>query len=122
MDNNSLANLVLRIGLAFCFLYAGIAGFLHPEDWVGWFPRFATDAIDGAVLLNIWGVYEIVTGLWLLWGKHIFWPSLAASFSLAGLIVFNLSVMDVIFRDVTILTVAIALAIENFPRPQEQQQ
>ncbi len=108
--------LFIRVGFAFCFLYAGIAGFLHPEDWIGWFPKFMRDMIPEMLLLNVWGVYEIVTDLWILWGKHIFWPSVAASLSLAGLIVFNLSVMDVIFRDVTILAVAIALTIENFPK------
>ncbi|MSR78541.1 MAG: hypothetical protein EXS59_00110 [Candidatus Taylorbacteria bacterium] len=114
MNNEKIATLILRLGVAFCFLYAGIAGFIDPESWIGWFPRFMRDIIPGLLLLKIWGVYEIVTGLWILSGKNIFWPSLVASLSLAGLILTNLNAMDIIFRDVTILSATIALTIQNY--------
>ncbi len=115
MNKNEFANLFLRLGVAFCFLYAGVAGFLDPEAWVGWFPKFMKDFVPELLLLKIWGVYEIVTGIWILSGKKIFVPSALASLSLAGLIVFNLGAMDIIFRDVTILATTIALAIQSFP-------
>ncbi len=118
MSKNNLANLILRLGVAFCFLYAGIGGFIDPEAWVGWFPRFMRDIIPELLLLKIWGIYEIITGLWILSGKNIFGPSIVASLSLAGLILTNLGAMDIIFRDVTILTVTIALAIQNYPKKE----
>ncbi len=116
MDREHITSAVLRVGVAFAFLYAGIAGFINPEEWVGWFPKFISDIVPQFTLLQIWDVYEIITGLWILSGKKIFWPSVAASLSLAGLILTNLGAMDVIFRDVTILAAAIALTIESFPR------
>ncbi len=118
MDKHRFANLILRLGVAFAFLYAGIAGLIDPQSWVGWFPKFMRDIIPELLLLKIWGVYEIITGLWILSGKKIFIPSVVASLSLAGLIVFNFSAMDVIFRDVTILATTIALAIQSFPHKQ----
>lgn len=110
-----ISSLILRLGLAFAFIYAGVAGFIDPNSWIGWFPPFARGFVPDTTLLAIWGVFEIVLALWILSGKNIFWPSLVASLSLAGLILTNLSQMDVIFRDVTILAVAVALAIANFP-------
>lgn len=110
-----MAWLFIRIGAAFCFLYAAVAGFLDPESWIGWFPKFTRDILPELTLLKIWGVYEIIIGLWILTGKQIFLPSILASLSLAGLIVFNLGAMDIIFRDVTILTATIALAIKSYP-------
>ncbi|MES2087815.1 MAG: hypothetical protein V4467_02360 [Patescibacteria group bacterium] len=110
-----IAWLVLRIGVAFCFLYAGIGGFVNPQAWIGWFPKFMKDIIPGLLLLKMWGVYEIITALWILSGKYIFIPSLFATFSLAGLLVFNLGSMDVLFRDVTILFATATLAIQSFP-------
>lgn len=107
--------LVVRIGVAFCFLYAGIAGFIDPQAWVGWFPKFMREIISENILMTVWGVYEIITGLWILSGKKIFIPSVLASLSLAGLIVFNLSAMEIIFRDITILASTIALAIKYSP-------
>ena len=114
MGQEKIAWLIIRIGVAFCFFYAAIAGFLDPQSWVGWFPKFMRDLIPELLLLKLWGMYELVTGFWILSGKKIFWPSLLASFSLAGLIVFNFNVMDVIFRDVTILATTIALTIQSY--------
>ena len=117
--NNRLANLILRLGVAFAFLYAGIGGFISPDTWVGWFPKFMRDLVPELLLLQIWGVYEIVTAIWILSGWKIFIPSALASLSLLGLIIFNLNAMDVIFRDVTILCATIALAIQSYPSKTE---
>ena len=114
-EREKTAWLVLRIGVAFAFLYAGIGGFVDPQSWLGWFPKFMRDLVPEMLLLQIWGLYEIVTGIWILSGKNIFVPSLIASLSLAGLIIFNFSAMDIIFRDVTILAATVALAIRNLP-------
>lgn len=109
---------LVRIGVAFAFLYAAVAGFLDPQSWIGWFPHFMRAAVPELILLKVWGVFETVLGLWILSGKKIFVPSALASLSLAGLIVTNFAAMDVIFRDITILCSTIALAIQNFPRQQ----
>lgn len=118
MNREKIASVVLRIGVAFAFLYAGIAGFLDPEAWVGWFPKFMRDIVPQFTLLTGWGIFEIFIALWILSGKKIFTPSLLASLSLAGLILTNLGAMDIIFRDVTILAATIALTIQSFPKEQ----
>lgn len=117
-----IAWLVLRIGVAFSFLYAATASFLDPQSWIGWFPHFLRAVVNDTVLLQTWGVYEITTGIWILSGKKIFWPSLLASFSLVGLIFFNFNSMDIIFRDVTILSATIALTIKNSPLHQKAEE
>lgn len=109
-----VGNFVLRLGVAFAFVYAAVAGFVDPDSWVGYFPNFIRSLVPEYTLLALWGVVELVLGLWILSGKHIFWPSLAASLSLAGLILTNLGTMDIIFRDVTILAATITLAMENY--------
>jgi uncharacterized membrane protein YphA (DoxX/SURF4 family) len=114
----SLAQFILRFGLAFSFLYAGIAGMIEPGNWIGYFPPFLRDLASDNILLWSWGLFEIVIGLWILSGKKIFIPSLLASLSLVGLIATNLGAMDIIFRDISILTVSIALTIENYPIKQ----
>ncbi|MDO8482299.1 MAG: DoxX family membrane protein [bacterium] len=112
------AQTILRVGVAFTFIYAAVAGFIDPESWIGWFPESAQNMLPAETLLLIWGIIEITLGLWILSGKNIFWPSLVASLSLAGLILTNLGAMDIIFRDITILAATIALAIQNFPKKQ----
>ena len=123
MDRGQLASPVLRVGVAFAFIYAAIDGFVDPDSWVGWFPKSARDIMREETLLIVWGAVELILGIWIfqiilsLWivsGKKIFWPSLVASLSLAGLILTNLGAMDIIFRDVTILAATIALTIQSF--------
>lgn len=112
---NKFANFILRLGVAFSLLYAAVSGFVDPESWVGWFPGFVHNIAPEKTVLLLWGIVELVLGLWILSGKKIFIPSLVASISLAGLILTNLSAMDILFRDVTILAVTVALATENYP-------
>lgn len=115
---NRHAELLLRIGVAFAFLYPPVAAYFDPLSWVGFFPQFLRDMVgNDTLLLHAFGVLEIAVALWILFGKHIFIPSLLAAAMLAGIIVFNWGAMDIIFRDVSILAMALALAFAHRKRP-----
>ncbi|MDP3726057.1 MAG: hypothetical protein Q8R36_02575 [bacterium] len=110
-------SLVLRIGLAFAFLYPAISAIFNPFAWIGYFPSFAHTIIpNDTLLLHLFGFTEAVIGLWLLSGKNIFYPSIAAAVFLFLIVVFNLSQMDVVFRDLSIFAIAVALAILHSPK------
>ena len=112
MNKEKQISLILRIGLAFAFLYPAVAAFLEPVAWIGYFPQFVKDIIpNDALLLNLFGLTEVVIALWLLWGKYIFYPSIVAALMLVGIVLFNWAVLDVVFRDLSIAAMAIALAI-----------
>ena len=106
----------LRIGLAFSFAYAAIGGFTTPSNWIGYFPSFLSDYLPEAALLVSWGIVECVIALWLLLGKRLFIPSLVAAISLLGVVLFNWGARDIIFRDVSIVCMALALAVMYSPR------
>jgi uncharacterized membrane protein YphA (DoxX/SURF4 family) len=113
----SKIDFVLRLGVAFAFLYPPISAFFNPYAWVGYFPSFILDLpIDQTVLLHSFGVLEIIIALWILLGKNIFIPSLLASIMLLGIVVFNIPQMDVIFRDISILFMSGALAYCYYPK------
>jgi len=107
-------SLILRLSLAFAFLYPPISALFNPYSWIGYFPDFTRGIIDDLVLLHLFGVVEVVIGAWLLWGKNLFYPSVAASVLLLGIVIFNIGQMDVLFRDISILGIALALALESF--------
>ena len=115
MSKIQLSSFILRLGLAFSFIYAAVAAVFSPDDWLSYFPSFLIVSINHAFLLHTWGLFEVVIGLWLIYGKRIFIPSVLALLSLLGLIITNLNGFDVIFRDVTIASIALALAILHFP-------
>lgn len=100
----------LRFGIAFSFLYAAVSSFLNPNAWIGFFPIFLRNLIPVNILLILFSIFEIILGIWLISNKATFYASILASFALLGIIIFNFSSFDIVFRDVTILFAAIALA------------
>jgi len=110
---NRWANLVLRAGLAFAFLYPPFDALSNPNSWIGYFPHFLRGIVPDMVLLHGFGTIEAVITLWILSGWKIAWPSLAAALMLAAIIVFDFADFEVIFRDVAIMSIAIALVIQN---------
>ncbi len=110
-DQYKKARLLLRIAISFAFIYAAISGFINPEDWLGYFPVFMQKILPGTMIVTFWGIAELILGIWILSGRRIFWPSLLGGLSMIGVILFNFSNMDVLFRDVSIMFSAFALAV-----------
>lgn len=109
--------LLLRVGAAFAFLYPPLAAiFGDPYSWIGYFPSFTRGFVDELVMLHAFGAIEIIIGLWILSGKKIFIPSLAATAMLLGIVVFNLYDFQILFRDLSIAALTLALAVMNIPR------
>ena len=116
MSQERISFLVLRAGLAFCFIYAAISAQINPANWIGYFPPFAQSILPQNILLLSWGSIEIILALWLLWGKHIFLPSLLLGLSLLGVVIFNLNQLDVLFRDISLALVCLSLSIATYKR------
>lgn len=109
----AISNLLLRIGIAFAFLYPPLDALTNPDSWIGYFPKFVHGIAPDAVLLNVFGVIEVIIALWILSGKKIFWPSLAAALMLIAIVFANLNNFEVLFRDLSIAMMALALALQS---------
>ncbi|HVB19758.1 MAG TPA: hypothetical protein VNF51_00505 [Candidatus Paceibacterota bacterium] len=107
------SNLLLRVAIAFAFLYAAIDSLIEPNLWVTFFPPILLTVIPGNSLLVVWSVVEIVIALWILSGKYIFIPSLFAAASLVAIVFFNIPLMQIVFRDLALACVALFLALQS---------
>lgn len=107
--NVDLPSLLLRIGLAFVFLYAGIASLQQPLEWEGYVPHIAANLFGVLTTLHLITVLEIVLGMWLLTGKYAKYAAALAALVLAGIVLVNVNQMLVTFRDVGLLFAALAL-------------
>ena len=116
MDKQRTVSYLLRLGLAFVFIYAGIASFVNPSDWIGFFPLFLRNLLNNNLLLIGHSAFEVVLGLWLLTGKWPFYSSVISAVAIFGIIIFNLGSMDIIFRDVAILFMALSLVLLSYER------
>ncbi len=119
MTRDSLADLVLRIGLAFAFLYPPLNALGDPNAWIGYFPQFTRGIVDDTLLLHAFGVVEAIIAIWLLWGKYLFYPAAAAFLMLVGIVVFNVPEFQVVFRDLSIAAIALYLALKHLPTRQQ---
>lgn len=111
MTSEKITNLLLRIGVAFAFLYPPIDALSNPDSWIGYFPKFMHGLAPDAVLLHGFGIVEVVIALWILSGRKIFWPSLVAAIMIVSIVLFNLNNLEVLFRDLSIAMMALALAV-----------
>ncbi len=118
MDRERVVDLVLRIGLAFAFLYPPLSALSDPYSWIGYFPTFMQGIVPDMALLHAFGVVEVVIALWLLSGWRVFWPACLALLMLLGIVVFNLRDFQILFRDVAIACMALALAVRHAPHAQ----
>ncbi|MBI3630908.1 MAG: hypothetical protein HY221_01045 [Candidatus Sungbacteria bacterium] len=116
MKAGTWPHVILRIGVAFAFLYPPYAALGDPVSWFSYFPEFIKQSpIPEPVLLHGFGLVEVVIAVWILSGKRIFFPSAVATILLCAIVFFNLSGFDVVFRDLALAAMSLALAIEAYP-------
>ncbi len=104
--------LLLRSGIAFSFIYAAVAAFFDPLSWIGFFPSFLLKIFpaDAIFMLYMFSISEILIAIWILVGQNTRIPSMLASIYLALIIISNFQLMDIVFRDISILAMTLALA------------
>ena len=108
------AEYILRGGLAFAFLYPPYSAIMEPESWIGFFPQFLRDiAGNETILLHGFGIIEVIIALWILFGRNIFIPSVIAAIMLLSIVLFNWGAMEILFRDLSIFAMALALAVQH---------
>lgn len=104
---------LLRVGLAMVFLYAGVGSIVNPSNWIGYFPIFLRNLVPQNLLLLGFSGYEIVLAVWILSGwKQMFSAGIAAM-TLLGIVVFNFGAMDIVFRDLGLFFMALALVLQS---------
>ncbi|RJQ13566.1 DoxX family membrane protein [Candidatus Parcubacteria bacterium] len=100
--------LLLRLALAFVFLYAGVAILLNPQNWIGFIPDWAVPFGDKTSALKIHGLADIVLGLWILSGWRLKISSAMAFLMLLGILIAS-GLDEITFRDVGLALAALGL-------------
>jgi hypothetical protein len=110
-------DILLRLGLAFAFLYPAIDAWFNPFTWLGYVPSFAYILWPWShlVFLHLFGAAEILLALWVLSGWKIGVPSALMGFLLLLIVVVNPNQFEVVFRDLAIAAAAFALALRHLP-------
>jgi uncharacterized membrane protein YphA (DoxX/SURF4 family) len=111
MNKVRIAQILLRLGLAAVFAYAGIASLASPNDWIGYIPHFAASFAPPRILLKIFSAYELVLAMWLVLGTFVRYAAVLAGLTMLGIIASDAALFAITFRDIAIATGAAALAV-----------
>ncbi len=105
------SNLLLRLALAFAFLYPAYGFWTNPNDWLGYIPAFVRNVgFSQNILLMLIAGFHLISALWILSGWRIFIPSIAAAVFLLSVVYFNSNQLDILFRDISLALAVLALA------------
>lgn len=107
--NPALAQVLLRLGLGFVFLYAAIATLAQPYEWAGYVPGFLLHLAPLMLALRALAIYELFLGIGLLSGLYTRYASILCALTLAFIVVINPGQLIVTFRDIGLLFAALSL-------------
>ena len=114
MPKFRLVLILLRISIASVFLYAAIASFLQPYNWIGYIPPVLKGIFPEQLLLFGFSTYELALALWVLSGWKTFFAASLAALTLLVIIAANYTQMDILFRDFAIFFAAGALIAASY--------
>ena len=117
------SQLVLRVGLAFVFLWFGYSQVTGPDDWVRLIPEFITNmtGLSAKTFVLINGGFEIIAGILILLGIFtrvvaflLFLHMISVVLDLVGVFgTEGLSLSATAVRDIGIATGCLSLASMN---------
>lgn len=108
--NDELAKKILRVGTGLTILWFGASQLYSPGDWVGYLPEwaFSLTFISTTALVYLNGIFETVTGLFLMFNQFTRTSALLIALHLV-LIIYHLGYNEVAVRDFGILVALVAL-------------
>ena len=113
-----LPGLLMRLAVAFSFLYPAVSAWFDPDAWIGYFPGFLLNlaGTNSELLLHAWGLLEIALALWIVFGKLVYIPSAIAAIALIAVVIANPGQFPILFRDISIALAAASLALINWQK------
>lgn len=109
--------ILLRVGLAFTLLFAGIDSFLNTKDWLWFVPTWVEKfGITTELALHAHAAVEIILGLLLLSGWKLRWAAAIVAMDMLVIIFANgwsRALFLTTFRDVGLFFTAVYLAVEK---------
>lgn len=111
--------LLLRLGLAFVFVYAATASFADPDKFERYLPAMLAHPWVEHWCLPAFSTYELGLAVALATGRRLVLASTLAALTVTAITVVNPAEFDVLFRNVAIICTALSLAVRSCtPAPE----
>lgn len=113
---SEIVQLILQLGLAFCFLYTGISHLRDPDSWEKllrpWVAKLLGRHRRVSIILN--GLFDLTVGLWLLTPWFTWLVALIAALHFLQIYV-AIGINRQTYRDVGLSSIAVALLVATWP-------
>jgi uncharacterized membrane protein YphA (DoxX/SURF4 family) len=105
-----LQSWLLRVGLAFVFLYAAVSALFDPSRFTQYMPP-SLPAWLHRYCVPTFSAYEVLLVIGLLTGRRLFAVSMLSAATVAAIVVVNPDSFELLFRNVAISCAALSLAV-----------
>jgi hypothetical protein len=102
---------MLRIALAFAFAYPAISGLIAPNTWIISVPSFVGTYVTPHAFLLAYSILELLLAFSLLIVRRPVVPAVIAVIFLLFVIIPEVRALNTVYREVSLLFTAIALAL-----------
>lgn len=115
--NPAAASLLLRVGLAFTYIYASIDAFRKPDLWLSFLPEFMLKLapFPDITVLHLLSVVQLVIAAFLIFKILLPYTAIVSALFLTGIIVTDLDAFLITFRDVPLVLASIAIILLDPP-------
>jgi len=91
---------LLRLALVFSLVYAAIAGFMTPANWIGFLPQFVSEIMSAELALKVWSSGELFLAVWIMSAWRTSLPVGITALGLFLMVAFNWGQISILFRDI----------------------
>ena len=122
MLNNLAAHngFIMRISLAFVFLWFGVSEIIDPINWVSYLPAFVSSlGIDSNFLVQIHGILLVIISFCLIFKLYLRYAAFLAvliimQITFGLLLISKFEINEIVVRDIGILGLAIGIWLQSF--------
>lgn len=79
---------ILRLGVGFVLVYAGINTLIYPEFWTQFVPGWMTAIMPIGTFLVVYSIFELILGFAILFGRLLATASMIAFWNMIFILVF----------------------------------
>ena len=79
---------ILRLGIGFVIVYAGINMLLYPETWMQFVPTWVTTIMPIGMFLTIYSIFDLILGFAVFFGRFLATVSMIVFWNMIFILIF----------------------------------
>jgi hypothetical protein len=116
MLRQSVASLILKIGISINLLLVALLSFFKPFEIISYYPRFAVNTNNETAVTVTGGIIAIILAIWILSGKYKFTSALTLLIGLCLTLFINFFNLRFVLETAPVFAIALSMTVRYYPR------